>query len=231
VTLSSLLSGDKYPLLIAVGLTIFGWYVDSISRYFTDQTIIYVVTKTAVESDEYLIRNVSLNKSVKNASIQIQCVPTPDCLASLSDSTFGTVEQVAPFAAEGNQACFQNANSYQAEVSLPPGASARIIVHKKSGGKTELFLAGSFERTCQDLRPTEIRVEQYPSWIAILLENFILYYFISIVVLILVFLFTLWRLISTPVPDEMEGGEHAAQALTINVTMHGDRQPRAEPGA
>jgi hypothetical protein len=229
VTFGSLLLGDKSPLFIAIALTIFGWYVDSISKYFTDQAIIYVSPTKTADRDGYLITNVSLSKPIENVRLLIKCVSSPDCLAAMSDKRFGQVEQIAPFAAAGNQTCFDNEDSYQAEVSLPPGASARIVVKKKSGGKTSLFLVGRSEQPCdQDMKPVQMRVEEYPSAIAFLLQNFILYYFISIVVLILVFVITLWRLTFRATPTPGEDKENVTQAFAIDLTIHSDRQLRPE---
>ena len=130
----SILLGDKTPLIIATALTVFGWYIDSISKYFSDTAVIYIVKTEHDDSDDYLLKNISISKSVGNLALQVQCLDGPHCLKqrSPSDTQHGVVQQVAPFAV-GNQTCFQNEQSYQAQVTLPPSATVRIRVSEAKG--------------------------------------------------------------------------------------------------
>jgi hypothetical protein len=73
MTWRALLFADKIPLIVATALTVFGWYVNSISSYFTDETILYVSPSKEKEKDEYLIKNVSLKNIAENVFIR-------DCL-------------------------------------------------------------------------------------------------------------------------------------------------------
>jgi hypothetical protein len=193
----SLLLGDKTPLIVAAALTVFGWYIDSISKYFANTPVIYVVKSEHADSDDYLLKNISISQSVENLGLMVQCIGGLACLRadSASDRQFGVVEQVAPFAV-GSQSCFQGEKSYQAQVTLPPSATVRIHVTKKPEGKSDLFVTGKYGNMCDGgtLSNAAIRIEIYPSSIAFLLQNFVLYYFISIVVLVVVFLTTIAKL-------------------------------------
>jgi hypothetical protein len=195
----SLLLGDKTPLIVAAALTVFGWYIDSISRYFANTPVIYVVKTEQADSDDYVLKNVSINQSVENLGLTVQCLGGAACLRSDSpgpaDKHVGVVEQVAPFAM-GSQSCYQDEKSYQAQVTLPPSASVRIHVTKKPQGKSDLFVIGKYATPCDTGPPSiaSVRIETYPSAIAFLLQNFVLYYFVSIVVLVIVFLATIAKL-------------------------------------
>lgn len=217
MTLQSLLSSDKSPLIIAIALTVFGWYINSISNYFNEETIIYLTdgNKTP-DTDGYIIKNVSLNKSLENASLQVQCVPYSACLSTVD------MEQIAPFAMVGNQKCFSDHTTYQAQISLPPGASVRINVRKKAGSRTALYFGGRYKAACADLEPAQVRIEQYPSAISFFLEHFILYYFLSIILLIIVFVITIWRLASPTAGDQTEGGTDVVETLHVHLTIHDD---------
>jgi hypothetical protein len=218
VTLQSILSGDKSPFIIAIALTIFGWYVNVISSYFKEETIIYLTLDNKTpDTDGYIIKNVSLTKNLENASLQVQCVPFSDCLLS------GAVVLIAPFAMVGNQSCFNNPSTYQAQISLTPGASVRINVQKKNGTKTALYFGGHYETPpCNNLQPAQVRIEQSPSAIAFLLENFTLYYFLSIIFLIIVFVITIWRLTFTSTGDQNEGEKNVPQTLNVHLTIIDD---------
>lgn len=216
MTLQSLFSSDKSPLIVAVALTIFGWYVNSISNYFSEETIIYLtVSNKTPDTDEYIIKNISLTKNLENASIQINCVPSSECLLNAD------MELIAPFAMVGNQKCYGNNTTYQAQISLQPGASIRINAQKKPGTKTAIFFGGRYRKTCNDndLELAQVRIEQSPSLIAFLLENFILYYFVSIIVLIIVFVLTVRRLTFTTTD---EGEKDVAQTLNVHLTLNDD---------
>jgi hypothetical protein len=235
MTWRSLLFGDKTPLIIASALTVFGWYVNSISSYFTDETIIYVSPSKGNVKDEYLIKNVSLKNIAGKVFIQIQCVPFSNCLTAqgdVSENKFGSIEQIAPFAASSTQSCIQNQGSYQAQVDLPPGASVKISVTKKPGTLTDLFIVGQFTQPCDTsaVSSIKIRVEQYPSAIAFLLQNFITYYIASIVLLILVFGVTIARTGASHVQAQGDEAGHVAGTVNLDLTIHrdADSQPKQQ---
>jgi hypothetical protein len=215
----SLLLGDKTPLIIATALTVFGWYVDSISRYFSDTPVIYVAKAEHDDGDDYLLKNVSISKTIESLAVQVQCLDAPGCLKqrSTTDTQYGVVQQVAPFAG-GSQTCFQNERTYQAQVTLPPSATVRIRVNKKPGGKTDFFMTGKYGSAClsDTISTAAVRVEVSPSAIAFLLQNFVLYYFISIVVLLIVFLATVARLASSGATSAKEG-ENVPRAIVVDL--------------
>lgn len=221
MNLKPILLSDKTPLIVAVALTVFGWYVDSISRYFSETPIIYVSSKIEDGHDEYLLKNVSINKGVERLAVQVQCSPISECLRPIgTDRKFGVIEQVAPFAASSNQPCYQNEESFQTQISLPPSASARIRVQKTPNTKTQLFVTGHYAQVCENKAETTVRVESSPSAIALLMENFFLYYILSIVLLVVVFAITIIKLVAPgagqPEEDKGDGKYYVAVDLTIH---------------
>jgi hypothetical protein len=223
--------GEKSPLIIAIALTVFGWYIDSISKYFSETPIVYVSNTIGNDEDVYVLKNVSINKGVERLAVQVQCAPISKCLKPAGkDGRFGTIEQIAPFAASSNQSCFQNGESYQAQISLPPAASARIRVNKNSNAKTQLFVTGRYNENCSNILEASVRMETYPSAIAFLLENFFLYYVSSIIVLLLVFVITVVKLVvpgvSKPGEDNGDDPQHIAIDLTIHPAPTSDAVPR-----
>jgi hypothetical protein len=218
--LRSIFLGDKTPLIVAVALTVFGWYVDSISKYFSETPIISVSNTAGDNRDEYLLKNVSINKGVEKLAVQVQCSPISRCLKSVGEvGKFGVIEQVAPFAAFSNQSCFQNEESYQAQLSLPPSASVRIRVQKIPNTRTQLFVTGHYVKVCEDKGETAVRVESSPSAIALLMENFFLYYIVSIVLLIVVFTITIIKLV-VPSARKPEGEGDGKYSVAVDLTIH-----------
>jgi hypothetical protein len=225
----SILLGDKSPLIIATALTIFGWYVNSISTYFGSQTIISISATTGASSDSYTVKNISVNKSADKLVFQITCKSGTDCLAPRGSATnFGSIEQIAPFAALDNAVCFQSAGSFQAEVSLPPAAQVRLVVNKRANTQTEIFLVGQASAAgCTTVSLAQVRIEQEPSTIAFLLQNFVTYFFGSIIVLVVVFLVTLWRLVFAAEPDagsgeQKQGDKDETKFMVLDVTIRRD---------
>jgi len=208
--------------VIAVALTVFGWYVDSISKYFSETPIVYVSTTVGAEEDVYLLRNVSINKGVEKLAIQVQCAPISKCLKPVGkDGRFGAIEQVAPFAAASNQSCLQDNESFQAQISLPPAASARVRVNKNSNAKTQLFVTGRYNQTCDgNIMEASVRMETYPSAIALLLENFFLYYVISIILLLVVFVITMLKLMFPIASNPEEDNGDGPHPIAIDLTLH-----------
>jgi hypothetical protein len=215
-----LLLGDKTPLIVAAALTVFGWYIDSISKYFADTPIIYIVKSDHHDSDDYLLKNISISQTVERLGLQVQCLGGVRCLRqrSPSDTQFGVIQQVAPFAV-GNQTCIQSEQSYQAQITLPPSATVQIRVTKNPGGKTDLFVTGKYGSTCDNntIRTAAIRIETYPSAIAFLLQNFVLYYFVSIVVLLVVFLATIAKLASSGATSAKGEDEDVPRAIVVDL--------------
>jgi hypothetical protein len=217
----NLLLSDKTPLIVAIALTVFGWYVDSISKYFSETPIIYVTGAAGDDHDEYLLKNVSINKGMEKLAVQVQCSPISKCLKSIgNDGQFGVIEQVAPFAASSNQSCFQNEESYQIQVSLPPSASVRIRVKKTSKARTQLFVTGRYDQACGSKAETNVRVELSPSALAILMENFFLYYILSIVLLVVVFAVTIIKLLVPGAGKPEEDKADGKYSVAIDLTVH-----------
>jgi hypothetical protein len=217
----SIFLGDKTPLVVAIALTVFGWYIDSISKYFSETPIISVSSTTGDNQDEYLLKNVSINKGVEKLAVQVQCSPISKCLKSIgSDRKFGVIEQVAPFAAFNNQPCFQDEETYQAQLSLPPSASVRIRVQKAPKTRTQLFVTGHYVLSCDTKGETAVRVESSPSAIALLMENFFLYYILSIVLLIVVFTITIIRLASPSASKPKEDKGDGKYSVAVDLIIH-----------
>lgn len=226
----SVLAGDKTPLVVALALTIFGWYIDSISKYFSETSVVYVTDKRANEQDEYVLKNVSLGRNVERLAVQIQCIAALNCLrgsGTQAAAAYGAIEQIAPFAAASTQSCFQDSGSYQVQVTLPPGASVRLRVAKNAGAKTELFVAGTYADRCDSPSLSNpIRIETYPSGIAFLLQNFVLYYFVSIIILIVLFVATIWKMLGPASAGRGSNESKTSEPKALSVDLTFRRAPR-----
>ncbi len=65
-----------------------------------------------------------------------------------------------------------------------------------------------------------VRMETYPSAIALLLENFFLYYVISIILLLVVFVITMLKLMFPIASNPEEDNGDGPHPIAIDLTLH-----------
>ena len=99
------------------------------------------------------------------------------------------------------------------------------MVNKRANTQTEIFLVGkASDAACAPNTPAHVRVEQEPSIIAFLLQNFVAYFFGSIIVLVVVFLVTLWRLVfaDADTGEQKQGDKDETKFMVLDVTIRRD---------
>jgi hypothetical protein len=195
----AILLGDKIPLIVSVGLTAFGWYFTTIASYFSDQTALHISKEEQGATTRYVIENISISRLAENQLFDIRCVGTTVCFKPViidGEKRSGAVHPVAPFAVKANNPCYQDEHSFSFTVTLPPEAKAIVDVYSEFK-QNQIYFVGRTQTPCASgvTDAADTRILLGLSVTAIFLTYFIHFYILSIAVLIVVFIFTLYRLL------------------------------------
>lgn len=195
----AILLGDKIPLIVTLALTAFGWYFTTIASYFSDQTALHISKEEQGGTTRYVIENISISRLAENQLFDIRCLGTTTCFRSVAvrgETKFGAVRPVAPFAVKANYPCYQDEQSFSFTLTLPPEAKAIVDVYSEFN-QNQIYFSGRTKEPCASgiIDAADTRILLGASVTSIFLSYFMHFYIISIAVLIVVFVFTLYKLV------------------------------------
>lgn len=129
----NLLTAEKFPAVLALFVTIVGFYVSTVAEQIRSQAAVsYLLTQRPSGVTTLQLKNISREQVVRKAIFQLSCLPlVPDCLAFIDEHPENPKYYVidrAPPVAPSNARVRSNSMTARLEATLVPGAVVSLSV-------------------------------------------------------------------------------------------------------
>jgi hypothetical protein len=127
---ASLLKTDKAPFILAVTLSLLGWFLTTTISNLSEVIVIGLKETHTKDGIHFTISNHSIKHSLANAVLSFSCAKDP-CLEPIdpsNQSSFALERAVPPYAIQGNNICASSAKNFIALATLPPSARIRYEI-------------------------------------------------------------------------------------------------------